>query len=229
MRGAANSFSSSAPVQTWTWSCELRELFAVSIRWFLEDLETLEVKPVAPFDCLQKSMERGARGDAAGFAYLIGAVWSCSDPNSADWALPIAAAFPQRFHWENGFEAGLDPSGESGHTPSSTAKRDLLGIFSGQSCGKPKVQGLLYGVHIWLIVCQGRIRSRIQGDILASLLASLPVLGSHLEQAPSGPFHQKTGPHPNHLGFQITEKVTTLQFPSHPRHPSHLNPIALQT
>lgn len=45
--------------------------------------------------------ENGAMGDAAGFAYLIGAVWSRDfcDPNSADWALrpnccSVSTAFP---------------------------------------------------------------------------------------------------------------------------------------
>lgn len=55
------------------WSCEL---FAVSIRWFLVDLETLEVKPGAPRFSAEIHGENGAMGDAAGFAYLIGAVWS---------------------------------------------------------------------------------------------------------------------------------------------------------
>ena len=52
------------------------ELFAVSIRWFLVDLETLEVKPVAPRFSAEIHGENGAMGGAAGFAYLIGAVWS---------------------------------------------------------------------------------------------------------------------------------------------------------
>lgn len=91
-----------------------------------------------------------------------------------------------------------------------------------------KVQGVLYMVHIiwccgrWLMQVVCLEESGHLSKTSMSLLASLPVLGSHLEQESSGPFH-----HFHHFHrIQVTSVSKSsksrhrlsrsLQFSSHP-------------